>query len=123
MVSDGLHLQGGVHLLQLEPTFEVEAVTVRAPLSRRQLLVRSAVGGLVAGAAALLTVALASGLRSLRGGSGLDLWSEVRDVVLPGRLADATTVAGLLVELRAAATKADGLIAGVPEGPAVPTGS
>jgi PAT family beta-lactamase induction signal transducer AmpG len=80
-----------------EPTFEVEAVTVRAPLSRRQLLVRSAVGGLVAGAAALLTVALASGLRSLRGGSGLDLWSEVRDVVLPGRLADATTVAGLLV--------------------------
>jgi PAT family beta-lactamase induction signal transducer AmpG len=80
-----------------EPTFEVEAVAARPPLSRRQLLARSVAGGLMAWVAAALTVGLAGALRSVRAGSGFDLWSPIRDVLAPESLGHATTAVGLAV--------------------------
>jgi PAT family beta-lactamase induction signal transducer AmpG len=80
-----------------EPTFEVRAVSVRSPLSRRRLLLRSAAGALVAGGAGLLTVGLAGALRHVRAGAGFDLWTPIVAVLVPDGLAGWTTAVGLLV--------------------------
>lgn len=80
-----------------EPTFEVEATPTRAPLSPRRLLTRSVAGGSIAWVAAVLTVGLAGALRSVRAGTGFDLWSPLLDVLAPASLGDGMTAAGLVV--------------------------
>ena len=80
-----------------EPTFAVEKVAVRAPLTGGQLLLRSAAGTLVAGVVALLTVGLAGALRSVREGTGFDLLTPMLQALTPRTLGDWTMAAGLLV--------------------------
>ncbi len=78
-----------------EPVFTVESVPHGAPLTRGQLIRRSAAGALVAWAAGVMAVGLVGALRSLRAGEGFDLLTPVRDVLLPATLGGWTTAVGV----------------------------
>jgi PAT family beta-lactamase induction signal transducer AmpG len=80
-----------------EPAFEVRAVSMGAPYTRRQLLARSVAGALVAWALGALTVASADALGGLRSGGRFDLATPMWQILAPGRLGDWTTAFGLVV--------------------------
>jgi PAT family beta-lactamase induction signal transducer AmpG len=78
-----------------EPVFTVESVARGAPLTRGQLVRRSATGALVAWAGGVLTVGLLSALRGLREGETFDLLTPVQSTLLPTDLAGWMTAAGV----------------------------
>jgi len=78
-----------------EPVFTVDSVPRGVPLTRGQLIFRSVAGALVAWVAAVLTVGLLGGLRTLRAGQGFDLVAPIREVLLPTSLLGWTTTVGV----------------------------
>jgi PAT family beta-lactamase induction signal transducer AmpG len=79
-----------------EPTFEVRAVSVGAPWTRRQLLVRSLVAALVSWLLGALAVASSRALVGLRSEGTFDLAAPLRQILLPGGAGEWTMAAGLL---------------------------
>jgi PAT family beta-lactamase induction signal transducer AmpG len=82
-----------------DPQFEADERVVRqAAVSRPQLVSRGVAGGLIAGGAGFLLVALLAALEAMRAspGTGFDLWAAMRRVALPASVADGLQLFGLV---------------------------
>jgi PAT family beta-lactamase induction signal transducer AmpG len=80
-----------------EVVFDAAAPVLRAPLSRRALVLRAAAGGLVGVLVGLSALALVGGLSGLRAHRGFTALGPVLAVLHPTRTADWTAAAGLVV--------------------------
>jgi PAT family beta-lactamase induction signal transducer AmpG len=78
-----------------EPEFHVAAPAWGPPLSRGQLILRAALGGTLAAAIALVTMAALEALRSLRAGRGFDVAAQLGTLVAPSSLGAWITLAGI----------------------------
>ena len=78
-------------------SFEVRAPARGGPLTRRALVGRSLLGGLVGLATGLAGVGLVGGLAGLRAKRGFTAVPAVLSLLHPSRIADWTTAAGVLV--------------------------
>ena len=80
-----------------EPEFHVAAPPQGEPLSRRELVTRSAVGGVVAAVIGVLTMATLWGIRSYRAKHGFHFLHQVGQVLQPQTLGAWTTLIGVVV--------------------------
>jgi PAT family beta-lactamase induction signal transducer AmpG len=80
-----------------EPEFHVAAPGRGAPLNRRGIGARAALGGLVACGAGLIAMAAIWGIRSHRAGHGFELVHQVGELLRPQSLGAWMTLAGILV--------------------------
>jgi PAT family beta-lactamase induction signal transducer AmpG len=79
-----------------EPTFSVEAVTLRAPLGAAQIALRGAMGGLVVGAAGFVLDATLFAVKTMRETKGaFDLWAAMWRLAHPASITDWLELVGV----------------------------
>ena len=82
-----------------EPQFVVEEREAGPPLSRRALVTRGVIGGVVCGAGAAFLLALLEALKAMRAtpGRGLDLWTELWRLAAPADVVGWTSTLGVVL--------------------------
>ena len=95
-----------------DPEFQVEMPKRGTPVTRAQLAVRAAIGGVVGFALGVLTVAVLEAMRNYRSKKVFDLAAQIQDVLIPAGLGDWLTLLGLVaLALTVALTTAAALVA------------